>query len=438
MNFLLALGLFLGAPAQARVCEDLRLPVQQRIAAPDGVSFFMRASQLRTLGFATSVGNRILHLKTGKFAEIEGEVDPVPSPDGEIVAVPVQVEVERDGSKGWEYQMKFYREVSPGKFAVIHVDKEASFTYQSLGTLAKSRDRATYRMLYQGELNQIFIRDYDYDLKTHEMKPKNERRVACAHVPQQVSLPMISSSGREFSYYDNKTLKTYVYEIGEKGECRKKEEFAATLGKMDFSPDGKRLVFHADAFSDQTFQFAHPLPEFGLGLYLYDRGAKRVTPLHVARSEDAYYPVFLNNEEIAFVSSRRGDKYDDRTFFINTASLKGVGRGCRKCFSDDNLRRLGSVVGHMYGEACLGQKEYQAGGALMTFMSLNPDRCRELVRGTAEEKFQTFVRQNFTPAEALTMMKRDLFAQACDALAGNPKPGKSSPLDAPAGAEKAN
>jgi hypothetical protein len=430
---MLVLSLILALNAHARVCEDVRLQPSKRIAAPDGVSYFMRPSAKRTVGFATTNGNRLLNLNDGKTIDVAGTVDPVPTPDGDLIAVPVEVPISRNGGQGFEYRMHFYRESAPGKLELRYIDRSVSQTYQSLGVLKKSPSETSYRMIYQGGKSEIYARDYTYDRRTHELKPGPEPALLCKNGPKDIALPMLSKDGREFSYYDNNARKTYIYEVsGLGGECRKKDEIRAALGKIDFSPDGKRMVFHADGFSDEAYQFEHPLPSFGLGIYLYDRQTKRTTPLHVSRTEDTYYPNFLNNDEIAFVSANRGGNPDERKFFINVASLKGVGKGCVGCFSNEKLIRRASVIGHFYGQICRGQEEFVKGGALMTFTSLNADRCHELVRGLSEGQLLEFARKNFTEQEVAEMGTKDSFLKACEALKGTPPPARTEPLDEPA------
>ncbi len=65
--------------------------VEKRIPLPDEVNYFTRASSRGEVGFATNKGNRILDLNTEKLNEAPGTIDPVPSPDGAFLTVPMQI-----------------------------------------------------------------------------------------------------------------------------------------------------------------------------------------------------------------------------------------------------------------------------------------------------------------------------------------------------------
>ncbi|RZA07327.1 MAG: hypothetical protein EOP11_07960, partial [Proteobacteria bacterium] len=204
---MLLLSLLLSFGAEARVCEDLRLPVSKSIDAPDGVSYFMRGSDKRTVGFATSSGNRLLNVNNGKYENFPGEIDPVPTPDGALIAAPVNIPITRDGVSGVESRMHFYRESAPGKYELVFMDPKVSENYQSLGVLNSSPGETSYRMLYQSG-SEIYAREYSYDRKAKKLTPGLDPKLACSQNLGRVSLPMLSKNGKEFSYYDYDQKKT--------------------------------------------------------------------------------------------------------------------------------------------------------------------------------------------------------------------------------------
>jgi hypothetical protein len=225
--------------------------------------------------------------------------------------------------------MAFYSrdDVKKNKFKPLLADTNAANTYQSLGVLSSTPEKSKYRLLFEGD-NGIFTKDYNRDNKTGKMEAASDLKPVCANIkkePAEWTLPMISKDGTEFSVYEVNEEKSRVYKIDSNRNCKLTEEIPALVGKMDFSPDHKYLAFHIDEGSD-TKIFKTPGNQNQFGVFLYDRQKKELVPVQVSKNEDSYYPVFLDNERLAFISSKK----KSNEYFINVASLaqKNVAGSC--------------------------------------------------------------------------------------------------------------
>ena len=335
--------------AEDSLCRPTELRLSKRIPVPEEVNYFIRSAANREVGFATAKGNRILNVDSGEMRSIVGEIDPVPTPDGELYTVPVIEPVDEEG--GTASFMTFLRRdpKNPKAFQDIFKDAEVYQNYQSLGLVSKSPKEAKYRLIVQSG-NEIIGRDYTHKRDTAEVQPVGELRNVCGEALKNVSLPMLDKTGKNLSYFDYGKGSTVVYEIQEFGKkCRLTDELPAMAGKVDFSPDGKKLLFHADVSSGDSSQFSQPIPQYNLGVFLYDRTTKEMVPLHVKPEADSYYPVFLSDNELAFVSSTR--EAEGKTFHLNVAKLDGRG-GCRGCVDSPRARARTALIGNLYARRC--------------------------------------------------------------------------------------
>ncbi|RZA07490.1 MAG: hypothetical protein EOP11_07555 [Proteobacteria bacterium] len=427
---LFLLSLLLSSPAigaENPVCQSLELRPDRRFEIPEEVDYFIRASSRREITFASRQGNRLLNLTTGQTSAFPGLLDPVASPDGEIYTVPIKAEGSELNGAAAQYQMNFFRpsrqKGGPPEF--LFRDEGLNQTYQSLGTLAKTKAGANYRLIYQ-ENNQVMARDYAYDSRAAKITPLNQASPVCPSAPNPIALPMLSRDGREFSYYDAKLGRTFIYEIEELGKrCALKDEIPALVGKIDFSPSGKRLAFHADLRSDQSSMFWQPNAQYNLGLFAYDRATKTVVPLHAKPGEQAYFPVFLNENEIAYVTSPRGGT---KSFTVNTARLESL-VGCRDCLREEPARDAAALIGTLYAKACDKPRSFRLQPGVVTFLTLSANRCAALVELETDESLRNAAGRAL-PAERLANLSKASLLRVCQKLKG-PGAVMSNPVEAP-------
>lgn len=354
--------------AQSPACEpQAKLTVVKKIRAPQGVNYFLRgAPATKEIGFATNMkGNVLLDEKTGKFSAVGGNYDPVPSPDGAFFTAPGDVIYrgktplkpgKRDGSDEVDYRyeaddgsvskrhgetflydltpltltdlqkknatysaraMVFYTKSksNPGQYELNYSDEQVTAAYQSLG-MTSTPEGPHYRMLFEDQKN-IMFKEYTLDSKSGKIRPLGPAKALCkTESGLNSALPMISKDGKEFSVYDPQSHSTKIYSVD---TCAITDEIHALVGKIDFSPDRRWLAFHIDQSNKIGLGFFKTPDEdaYDLNLFLYDRDSKKLIPLKSEKNTDTYYPIFLSNNEIAYVSKGKADK----NFYIIAAKI---------------------------------------------------------------------------------------------------------------------
>ena len=407
------------------------LKIEKRIPVPNDVNYFMRsAPSTGELGFATNRGNRMLDAKTERLSVVPGNIDPVITPDGKFLAIPQEwiydpqtkkfvlpgtmvpefkisnqrVLVRLTGTKeygvslgsadearrsGKSYQtqlMTFYWREN-GVLERKYADESVQFNYQSLGTLSETKKETNYRLLFESA-ESFAIRDYQWDSQQKVFSPTGNPLPLCPGM--HGGLPALNKSGDEFSALDIEEGITNVYAIGKSGnKCEIVETIPFLVGKMDFSPDGTRLAMHVDQRSDSRI-FDQPDQRNKLEVFIYDRKTK--IPMAVATSpdEDAYYPVFLSNDRIAFMSANKPKKKEDKEFFVNIVALKeGPSRKCENCYNaKTKIGQMAALIGALKMSRCTGQSKYLFRSAMTGFSRIPPDICSEVVSTCNEECFK--------------------------------------------------
>ncbi|MDG0816807.1 hypothetical protein [Bdellovibrio svalbardensis] len=359
--------------AQTKYCStEASFSHEKKILAPDGVSYFLRPSgKTKEVGFATLSGkNMIMNVQTGQSTNVAGIIDPVPSPDGVLLAVPGDVvylgadatpkspesiseeqlekieyrytgstqivEKRRPNTLNWQPTtltlsalkaqkatylasgMSFYTKdkSNPKAYNLTAFDATVSENYQSLGVV-KNVKETRYRMLYEGS-KSIMLKEYTWNPSNQKLTPLGDAKPMCnTNTGINSALPMLSKDGTEFSTYDPQSQSTKVYSIA---TCAVVAEIPSLVGKIDFSPNGRFLAFHVDGGNKiGTNQFRLPKDDgTNLSLFLYDRKNKKLIPLKSQKRTDLYYPVFLSDDEIAYVSKNK----DNEQFYITSAQLE--------------------------------------------------------------------------------------------------------------------
>ncbi len=451
-----------GAAEPAYCQRPARATVERRYPLPDNVNYFIRASQTpRRIGLATASGNKMVNLDTGEIEDVPGSIDPVPSPDGQLLVVPLAkiynpatgqlITVEKkdedkfksvrffvfgknvqerilstpltgpDTATGEEQTITSQftikdlhdqgvqyltstmdlmqrKEASgaagkPG-YETAYSDHDITENYQSVGVLRSTPTSGQYRLLYEGD-GALKFRDYSLDFATGRATPAGPIQDMCG-AKTEGTLPVISKNGTEFTTYNSTTQKTQVFAFNAAtSSCKLVDTIPALVGKVDFSPDNRLLAFHVDqGASPSGGIFEEPGEENKFGVYLYDRARRSIIAVDDDPAEDSYYPVFVTNDTIAYVSTKKGaDK--KREYFINLARLNiQPGLTCTDCAEETRNGQLAALLGRLYNSKC-SQPNATFTNAMVGFSRLNAARCRQLL-------------QNTTPSHLAGVMGADL------------------------------
>ncbi len=439
---LFSISSFAGFEPSLKFCGNvIKAKIERRYPVPDDVNYFMRGSpKTRQLGFATDAGNRILDLATGKLIEAPGRIDPVLSPDGRFLTVPmykyydprtrtIQIldpfnpppggirfrvrgdtvfeqeavagerlrsdlrpaDLRRMGAFHGINAMDFYVKGANDKYVEFFSDSQIDATYQSVGLLRTGRDEGTYRVLIERS-DGIGYRDYVFKFKDGGAKfvRASNYRSACGK-NFTGALPVLNKSGTEFATYvpDQEVTKIYAIDAT-RGRCVEKDSIPAMVGKMDFSPNNKLLAFHVENGNFPDGAFKTPSRASQLGVFLFDRAKKRMVPVQDVDTEDSYYPVFIDDETLAFVSAGKVIKGEDRKFFVNLVKIgESPGLGCTGCDEKSVKGQFAALIGLFYNQKC-DQLKGTFRQSLSTYSKMTPQQCMELVKslGASDDPIQ--------------------------------------------------
>lgn len=394
------------------------------IPVPENVNYFIRgAPETGEIGFATARGNVLLDSKTGKAIKVPGIIDPILTPDGKVLVVPQELlfdpktgkfsprpqifngfeilqgrvractkdscmyvdtkaeEVKRSGLPYVTQVMTFYSRDSLEK--PLFIDKETNFSYQSLGKLHKRGAITSYRMIFE-TTEGIQSRDYQYNEQTQRISPSGSVRPLCKSL--RGYLPAQRKSGDEYSAYDAEKGETHVFSIGKSGkECTIKETIPGMVGKIDFSPDGKKLLYHVDKTMDDNRGkniIDAAKEKNNIESILFDRELKRPAIVAKSSTTNSYYPIFLDDNTLAYIDSTKAKDYlDHPKFSVKIASLEEISTPkCARCYErGSSEEQIAALIGIIRDSYCEKDSEFYFKNGIPSFSNLRVSQCQAVV-----------------------------------------------------------
>jgi hypothetical protein len=452
--------------------------IEKQFPLPNDVNYFARAAGTQEMGFATSEGNRVLNTLTGNLEQVPGAIDPVLSPDGRILAVPMttaydpltgkfnilevkdikevkdlpkyyvygntvlemkvtgtkehkEIKMEHSLLKPEDLRLKNERYLvsamtlygrekdKDGKMPALYLDHEVQENYQSLGVLSSRGDDHRYRMLFQGESG---VQSRDYALLSGKMQPSGSARKVCDKMTG-LDTPMISRDGTEFSAYDQENDRTIIVKIGSGGgDCRIVQTIPALVGKADFSPDGSKIAFHIDGNTDEHSFFENPNEKNRMTVMVLDRISGKISGIPGLPKENDYYPVFLDNDRIAFINTRPED--GKNKFSVHIVNLKDQPTlSCTDCQEGSANAQKAALLGAAFNSRCEnGDRSFR--GAFAAYSQMTPTQCRALVKDLGKIDLEKWIdpAQKGWRKEILETIDQDGLAKVCDSEDSRPQP----------------
>jgi hypothetical protein len=403
-------------------------------------NFFIKGARDKNIiAFADGNDNHVYDIDEGRLLKAPGVVDPVPLPDGSALMTPDMVVynpktkqyvsrpigdkysgkvntfyfesghaivngVERKGvrreqldAQGEPYQLSalaFYslKDIRKGgSIEPLAVDTDmSSANYPSIGRF-KVGEETRLRVLSNGGGGPA-IREYRLSdgARGRSIEPIGAQASAICgghNFPgsklSMLSQPSLSQDASEFATYD---ASGYMRIMSADRRCKEHERLPFAAGKMDFSPDGRKVVFHVDHTEEGPNQFARPSEQQTLHTYLYDRDTKKITPLNTDPNLDTFYPTFLSDGRVTFFArDKRRPNAPLRLEIIDPPGESESGTmklpdGCR----DKKSTMFASLlaIGRLYEKICADSSEMSktTDGALMTTLSADPAICRKMVK----------------------------------------------------------
>jgi hypothetical protein len=203
---------------------------------------------------------------------------------------------------------------------------------------------------------------------------------------------MISKDGSEFAGLDIKNNQTVIYKISKNGlgfDESARLDFAA--GKVDFSADNSKLVFHVTEVLDSYFAEDAPkeIEMPGLfdelaevrNIFVYDRKSKSLTPVTQNKKGNSYYPVFLENNQIVYLDQRDG-KLSFVYSNVPSESPKSIEKA-EKCFEGDQFGESINKLAGLWQNVCTSWEGSGSASKLM-ILGMSDKLCRQIAEKSGD------------------------------------------------------
>lgn len=236
------------ASAQSNCSPDVIKP--KKTYNFPGRGYWMQAGSDKFMTFTAPGGvDGQLFMLEGEGKSVptmSSEIDPFPTPEGDLVIQPGYNEQTGDDQLnffGFDEISQKGRDAKP-----LFGDKEMKGNYQSIGQLSKSGSKRNFRVLMGSGTGQI----QDYEIKKEGSRYKFKKMYSdpvkvCSNIlsdPYDLQTPVLSRDGKYFSAVDYKTDTTKIYKLSmPSGHCKVEKDLGVRTDKVSFSFDGKRYSY---------------------------------------------------------------------------------------------------------------------------------------------------------------------------------------------------
>ncbi len=311
---------------------------------------FMISTESKNDLFTTPLmRNHLLNLETGESIAIEGQVDPVPTPDEKILSFPYFLG-DYANPKFAEHQFFSIPDLirkSSKELSLILTDRKMPGTYQSFGQFVEN-GKTIYRIVSETVFERFtlesltrqdsprkesfFIQEYELSEFPGEVgtadtvgtlgkygpvgtvsKPLLRPRFPAAQTlcpGKSFSLPMISKTGQLFAGVDPYTREAKVVSLENHLLCRDVVNLGIPTGKVDFSYDDRMLTFHVSWTRSSEVNETYlnvPKERHNMDVMTFDMVSKELRRATICRRKNAncYYPAFTKNGNIVYLEQNR-------------------------------------------------------------------------------------------------------------------------------------
>ncbi len=280
---------------QAQLVPGVRAGRTVKTLPVQGVpSYFFKVSAGgEHLSYNLNNTNYLMKTADARTTAIPGPFDPVFNVDGTSMILPIQ-----GGARNIYYGLYSVDDLwrSGISTAPRLTDTEMHGVYQSVGELRRQGDRRWYRVIAE-TATQHPIREYEWNARTGAFAAAGEIKFACPNY--RIKLPMISKDGREIGGIDLATRTSAIFRINDDGGCTKVLDIGLRTGKMNFSHDGTKVLFHV--FSDGNDGYVdRPSAGYTADVYLLDRATGRMQKVVANTAANALYPDFTRDGNVVY------------------------------------------------------------------------------------------------------------------------------------------
>ena len=425
-----------GVPAVCSLDKDL---AQQRVELDFTPDYFFKPiprqnpqDKREEVSVITENGNVILDMKTGNYRSVPGPFDGVPTPDGQVIIAPSE---EDDG-------LDFYDRdtIKPGDnplFADGNQDNEENTlagVYHSAGVLpGVAAPKRNYRVitdtLTTGDtsMNSLMYKDFETTLGSSGPKFKeNEHppKPLCPNLGDApYKLPMLSKDGQQLAAYDVEAGTTKIFKIvktASGNRCDMTRDLGFATGKVEFSPDGKKITFASDTNETDpeavTWYGQPDLASQNFQVFVVDLVEDTVQRISNQSRGNSYYPSFWSDGTVAYMEQTENGTYSIvRTPVASAAAVSlATGDEINRCNTLGSDFVAAVALGSLWTDICQGaaapRKSLQ--GLAFTPLSLDGNKGRQLV----EQRWPAYKQALSSGQKSLPSIAPDLQSATSDIL----------------------
>ncbi len=274
------------------------------------------------LPFTTQFANHLWLTTSGSspraLKSLPHLVDPVPTPDDRFVTIPVNYL-----PPGLNALVFYSVDRSTGEHTEVFRDGKMAGAYQSVAVLGETATQVRYRVVSEATLIKGLLRTQDYVVTKPDAAKGTGYVFARVHrknirlcKSEDISLPMLSKDGRHLAAVDASSRVMQVFDLDDDGNCSAGRSLGFISGKVDFSPDGRKLLFHRSLPDARSVAkvVTNPDKRWQVDIFEYDFDSAKVSRLthcgEGAKPANCYYPNHLSGGRIGYLRQNKvGEGY---------------------------------------------------------------------------------------------------------------------------------
>jgi hypothetical protein len=400
---------FLFAQEIPSYCEMREIPLKKNVVLSKVPDYFFKPVWPQNgndgrddVSIILEGGNYILNMQSGQLEEIPGPYDGVPTPDGEFIVSPA------NGDHIQFFDRNGIKADSQALYDDQNSENPLYGVYHSLGVLNKKQvgnsKQVTYRAITdtvtsdQGE-NSLQFKEYTFEIAPNGekklIKASKEPKLLCSNFKSKlIKTPIISKDGSMLSAYNEETGTSVIFDISidqaGKSICRIKKDLGFAASKMEFSPDGSRVVFAMNSLpitpTDVDWYAQPPTDTHNMNVFTYDFKSDVMRRISNQEKGNAYYPSFSQNgEEVVYLSQEI--KNENFNYSVKRVALTDAPAADFFKYSDIASCKLVDkdaitlmALGHLWASICSEFDKISSSAAAMIPLSMSKENCVELVK----------------------------------------------------------
>ena len=206
--------------------------------------------------------------------------------------------------------MEFFKlkDLLKGKRKPFFKDPSLPGAYQTMAIIEKSRQRIVLRMVTESFLNKkrVFLKDYEIlfhkDQSVQKIRPLFAKaKRFCPNI--EISLPMLSKTGKYFAAVDPQTRHMKVYTMDQNLKCHLLKDLQMPTGKVDFSYDDQLIAFHVSPVNPKEVAYVVKSQDLKneIDIMTFNLMTGEFNWVSNCQKSNCYYPSFNEKGDLFYI-----------------------------------------------------------------------------------------------------------------------------------------